>query len=1073
MTNLRKMLKRIATMTVIAGLTAIAAGCGDNGNETPDATDTVETDAADVTGDTSDVPVVNTGYSAGIGITDLSGEVGSTMGGYGNCMNVPDYCRFAEGVHDPLLARAIAVRDNATGEAVIFVATDLVGVLRYDVDLIHEAAAEKFLQEFGIDNFDGRRIIITASHTHHSTDTMGLWGPLDGSGRNEEYAAFMREQVLDAAVKAWADLRPVDIFHANTATAPNYDKDIYADDTAIQTLHFVDKATGNTAFTMTRWTAHVTNYPQALKAFSAGHVGTFCRRMEEMTGAPAVYVQGMVGSVYTEGYMLDKPGEEPCVMDDMFPEGYQDPDLRQEFISAVGCLGSGLAELAFADLANETPVPETGLKHRFHKFGFHPETKVPVMLDYTMFDYVEIGPLHFDVPSAEEIDNPDSTMDTQFNWTTIGDVHLITVPGEGMPEFGKQIERVLARSGGKVLTVGLGQDWLGYILSWQQWRDDDDRILYNKSLSGGQYLQSRYLEELQQMVTTETGKAPECNGAEVKCSEDGYKVMECHSGLWFETNNCVATMGGLCEVSTDGLSAQCVEPWKWGSPTWDKCEENPAATTESLGIKATYYDEIAGRLHINPQLKWLAGVTLPKGEVACTGDQVAPCYAPTVSEAEATWEDVATWHTGENDGLWSALYLASQAYRYAATKDSEALEIIRTLMEGEKWRMEITGVPGLFTRQYIPAGVDGIACPTDLESYIPDVEKDDNRWLKIASDGCIQTVDGNTMEWVKHDVCVPVKYADWCLLDNVSQDEYAGHMFALGAVWRLVDDKQIKTSAANMLGQIGNHLMVNWMRFKDWDGRDTEHGKMNVYSFANAPGFLAVHSLDFMLMAATASGRKDLRDFYDKCLLQSEGKICEGWPWDGEPAYDSELDNLVLYVGSEGCKANYNNFSMVFAAIHHLAWFADDIALKEKVQAAWANHFMNEGDQPRAIEKQKNPWFNFGYAAMKRLDADNPHAYDLVSDGICSLREFRTSQAAHFGDSASAYPGYCESRFDGQFQAEFPVPVGERCASTFEWWGDPYSRETCGEAPWNVDVPTGYLLPYWMGRYYGFITADM
>ena len=34
--------------------------------------------------------------------------------------------------------------------------------------------------------------------------------------------------------------------------------------------------------------------------------------------------------------------------------------------------------------------------------------------------------------------------------------------------------------------------------------------------------------------------------------------------------------------------------------------------------------------------------------------------------ATATWQDVDRWLSGENDGLWSALYLAAEAFRYAS-----------------------------------------------------------------------------------------------------------------------------------------------------------------------------------------------------------------------------------------------------------------------------------------------------------------------------------------------------------------------------------------------------------------------
>ncbi len=527
----------------------------------------------------------------------------------------------------------------------------------------------------------------------------------------------------------------------------------------------------------------------------------------------------------------------------------------------------------------------------------------------------------------------------------------------------------------------------------------------------------------------------------------------------------------LCDAS--GTEPACVEPWQWEAPTWGKCADNLLATPESLAEKAAYYDNITMRLHFHPQLGWIAPVTLPKQEVECPLDQVGPCYEPTISEAVATWEDVESWHTGENDGLWNGLYMASQAFRYGATKSPEALENLRKLLIGEKWRLEITGVKGLFTRQYIPPMVEGIGCPTDKTQYIPDIEKDDNKWLSIKEDGCIYTVDRDSLEWVKSDVCGLDAYAGWCLLDNVSQDEYAGHMMALGAIWKLVDDPEIKALAASMLGDVGEHLMNNWLNFVDWDGRATEHGKMHTYSFADSPGFLAFHSMDFILMAAKATGRQDLRDFYDKCLVQNEGKQCEGWPYEVEGPYQNEFNTMIMYVGAKGCKSNFNNHSMIFTAIHNFIWFENDPTIREMAQFAFENHFMDEDNIERAIWKEKNPWFNFGFAAMKKLGAYSPHAAQWVEDGICSLKEFLPSKAARFGNAADTYPPYCESRFDGDMKAEFPVPIAERCTATFEWWGDPYDRDNCSAAAWNVQVPTDYLLPYWMGRYYGFISEDM
>ncbi|HOI11964.1 MAG TPA: hypothetical protein PK313_15895, partial [Myxococcota bacterium] len=157
---------------------------------------------------------------------------------------------------------------------------------------------------------------------------------------------------------------------------------------------------------------------------------------------------------------------------------------------------------------------------------------------------------------------------------------------------------------------------------------------------------------------------------EVVCSPDAYIKYTCTGGAWV-AYECMAREGRLCE---DG---ECVDPWRYKTAPFGTCPDDPLATPETLAAKAAHYDDIAPRLHVHPDLKWAMNVTLKKVEVACEGEQVPPCYAPIASEAEATWQDVDRWHTGENDGLWSGLYLASQAFRYGATKSPEALANIK------------------------------------------------------------------------------------------------------------------------------------------------------------------------------------------------------------------------------------------------------------------------------------------------------------------------------------------------------------------------------------------------------------
>ena len=165
-----------------------------------------------------------------------------------------------------------------------------------------------------------------------------------------------------------------------------------------------------------------------------------------------------------------------------------------------------------------------------------------------------------------------------------------------------------------------------------------------------------------------------CTDGEWRCSEDALELKSCVGGRW-ETVRCMADEGKLCQEGA------CVASTEYDDPEWDPCEGEAAATEETLYEKMIYFEDRAANLHIHPDLRWFSGVELPCKEVACTGGEEPPCYDCTqsaVAEEEATWEDVAYWHTGENDGLWSALYLTAQAYRYGATGSAEAWRTSRS-----------------------------------------------------------------------------------------------------------------------------------------------------------------------------------------------------------------------------------------------------------------------------------------------------------------------------------------------------------------------------------------------------------
>jgi len=544
---------------------------------------------------------------------------------------------------------------------------------------------------------------------------------------------------------------------------------------------------------------------------------------------------------------------------------------------------------------------------------------------------------------------------------------------------------------------------------------------------------------------------PECSDDETRCSDDAYVLWECEDGRWTVGEYCMRDYGRLCENEV------CVEPWRYGSPEFDPCWDDPHATAMTLAEKAAKYDRLARVLHVHPDYKRIAHVTVAEG----------------YSEDNATYENVVQWHTGENDGLWTGLYIASQAFRYAVTHDEQALDNLRLMMEGMEMGTRITGVDGLFTREYINPAIEGMSCPSNPADYIPDVEKDDNRWVKVDADGTIIVYDGT--DWVRTDHKVPAEFAGYCWIDNVSKDEYSGHMLALGATYLLVDDPEIKAKAAELLEEVADHLMTHDMATVDWDGRVTEHGRYWPLAMDDFPGFNAILALSYIKMGAVASGREDLVDFYDDCLLQKSGpNYCIHRPMTPPASFADWLWAVGLYIGHDACKSNWNNFSMTFCGMFTLIWYEHgDVALREYCADVLEYLMFTHFDNYRDMKKQHNAAWTMMYASMKNVGPGSTgQDITAVNDAICALRQFPESKAMptlHIGEDEFPTDWNCESRFEGNYLTYEPVPVYLRCPATFTWWGNPYRHQHCDENLRYIKHPADYLLPYWMGRYFGYI----
>ncbi len=137
--------------------------------------------------------------SAGFGLIEITPLVGTPLIGQ-------LYARYSTGVHDPLFARVLALRDGEDdANAVMFVVLDVCKVPEDDADRIRDAITARL-------PIARDRIWVFATHTHTGP---ALHTSVE-TPRADKYAAWLHGEVARAAATAWEDLAPATVKFVQT-----------------------------------------------------------------------------------------------------------------------------------------------------------------------------------------------------------------------------------------------------------------------------------------------------------------------------------------------------------------------------------------------------------------------------------------------------------------------------------------------------------------------------------------------------------------------------------------------------------------------------------------------------------------------------------------------------------------------------------------------------------------------------------------------------------------------------------------------------------------------------------------
>jgi len=413
------------------------------------------------------------GFTSGVALEVGFGEVDITPKlGEGEKVWLAGYSpgRQATGVHDPLMARCVVLKDGE--DKLAFVSVDLVGLQYSAVQEIR-----KQLPEFSY-------VLVSSTHTHEGPDVIGMWGATPFQyGVNDDYVQEVvkkTEQLVKETAGRMTGEVMVSFGTAEDATLLKDSRQPEALDAVMRVLVFSRKAGGEKVGLLVQWNSHPEAMGSKNQLMTADFPWATVRELKRRYKCPVAYFTGAVGGLMAP------------------PAGPKTFDYTEQHGVAVAGLASKAVEAA-------TPIELTPMKVTAHQL-YLPVSNKLYRLAKTMRVLRRAGYVLTDDPYLRgEAMSPKNaaqtmTIETEVACVQLGELSLAAIPGELYPElvYGKfqepadvgadfpdaELEPTMVGILGnrKWMLFGLANDEVGYLLPKRQW-DSKQPFAYGRKNS--------------------------------------------------------------------------------------------------------------------------------------------------------------------------------------------------------------------------------------------------------------------------------------------------------------------------------------------------------------------------------------------------------------------------------------------------------------------------------------------------------------------------------------------------------------------------------------------------------------
>jgi len=365
----------------------------------------------------------------------------------------------------------------------------------------------------------------------------------------------------------------------------------------------------------------------------------------------------------------------------------------------------------------------------------------------------------------------------------------------------------------------------------------------------------------------------------------------------------------------------------------------------------------------------------------------------------------------DNDGGNTAYFLAAMAFKYAATGDEQARKEALEAFKAMVWLDDITPKRGFIARA------------------IWSVKGDKGERSTRGSGGL-------PAKWY------PTDDGLWFWKGDTSSDEVNAHMFSVSVFHDLAAKGREKDRAAEHIANIASHILENGWVLRDMDGKPTRWGRWDPaylqrpYGFESR-GLNGMEAQTYMQTAYAMTSDSKFQAGLEQLLkwryhtYTVRQKLT--FPPDAVVPWDDELAFFCYYPLLQYCHDTYLR----------------SIYLRS-LERSWEVQRM-----------QHVTFFNFAYGALTGNDCEVPQAVQHLREWSLDLvnHSYRNSHRADLAPARDYVP------YGGGTRAISPRE------SEAKWGSRSALQYDGGEDSRGVTPPIGWLLDYWMGRYYGFVEA--